>query len=129
MKLNQPRKMNARSLENLNPKARYLGKAKIKLTLKPENIEWLKRRGNASALVDRLVEYARDEHKAIVEENKQLKELVGRDRSRYVAPIADLLAGLLEKNELGESGYRSNAFGEGLKILKSLLSQLRSDRF
>lgn len=38
---------------------------RIKLSLKPENIQWLKKRGNASALVDYLVEFAQKEYKAL----------------------------------------------------------------
>lgn len=120
----KPKKINERSLANLNPKARLLGKKEIKLTLKPENILWLKGRGNASALVDYLVEFARNEHKKLKEENQRLSEQVNRDKKTYTQEIADSLTELVAKSDAGESGYRSNAFGKGLKALKDILARI-----
>jgi hypothetical protein len=56
MTRNSSRKVNSRSLSNLNPKARYLGKVKRTFSLRPETIVWLKKGGNASGKIDYLVE-------------------------------------------------------------------------
>jgi hypothetical protein len=47
--------MSPASLDNLNPRNRYRGVKKITLTLQPKTIELLKRTGNASETVDKLV--------------------------------------------------------------------------
>jgi hypothetical protein len=57
---NMKRGTNPRSLSNLNPKARLLGKVKLNLTVKPETIAWLKKGGNASAKLDYLVDAIRN---------------------------------------------------------------------
>lgn len=120
----KPRKINERSLANLDPKARFMGKTNIKLSLKPETIQWLKKRGNASALVDYLVEFARNEHKALKDENQRLREQVKKDKKAYLKEVIDALNDILAKSDLDESGYRSNAFGKGLKALRELLAQI-----
>jgi hypothetical protein len=56
---NKQRRINERSLANLNPKARDKGKQDIKLSLRPETIAWLKTGGNASERVDFLVDAIR----------------------------------------------------------------------
>lgn len=47
--------MSPASLNNLNPRNRYRGVKKITLSLQPETIELLKRTGNASETVEKLV--------------------------------------------------------------------------
>ncbi|MGL5881382.1 MAG: hypothetical protein ACRC2V_26930 [Xenococcaceae cyanobacterium] len=101
-----------------------MGKMQIKLTLKPENIKWLKAEGNASALVDYLVEFARNEHKALKDENQRLKEQAKKDKKAYLKEIIAPLNDIVAKSDRSETGYRSNAFGKGLKALKELLEQL-----
>lgn len=55
------RQMNERSLENLKlgAQARDQGKIRTNCTLLPETLEWLKKHGNASHLIDELVKAAR----------------------------------------------------------------------
>lgn len=56
------RRINPRSLENLKlgPAACDRNKQRTNLTLLPETVQWLKGRGNASALVDDLVAAAKN---------------------------------------------------------------------
>jgi hypothetical protein len=62
---------NPKSLKGLNPRARYLGKKEIRLTLLPDNIKWLKKCGNASRLVDLMVSLAREGKLVIIEEKNE----------------------------------------------------------
>lgn len=56
--------VNPKSLANLNPKARYMGKVRFNTTLRPETITWLSQGGNASQRIEELVTAA---------QNKELK--------------------------------------------------------
>jgi hypothetical protein len=113
---------NARSLANLRPRKQE--KKYIQVTLLPTTIAWLKKRGNASALIDYMVENAMkglftpnllEEIEALRAENKALKKRV---QQHYRLRI------LLEKIETRLDGYRSNAFGKGMKELKEIVGKI-----
>lgn len=111
---------NPNSLKNLNPQARSQGKKYIQVTLLPSTIAWLKKRGNASGLIDYMVEQAMkglfspslfEELEILRAENKALK--------RQNCMLTILLKKIDEKTE----GYRSNSFGKGLKELKEIMGK------
>lgn len=52
--------VNPKSIANLNPKARYMGKVRFNTTLRPETITWLQSGGNASQRIEDLVTAAKN---------------------------------------------------------------------
>jgi hypothetical protein len=115
---------NARSLANLHPR-RSQSKQDFKVTLLPQTITWLKKRGNASALIDYMVENAAkglftpkilEELEMLKAENKALKK---RFSELY------RLRNLEEKIETKINGYKANNFSKGLAELKEILKGMK----
>jgi hypothetical protein len=98
-----------------------LNKRKLYVTLLPTTIAWLKKRGNASGLIDYMVTQAMnglfspslfEELETLRAENKTLK------RQSYLLTI------LMQKIDARVDGYRSNAFGKGIKELKEIVGKI-----
>jgi hypothetical protein len=115
---------NARSLANLQPR-RSQGKEKLKLSLLPNTIAWLKKRGNASALIDYMVENAMkgiftpsliQEMEALRAENQSLKKRV---QELYRLRV------LSEKIEAKVNGYKSNNFSKGIEEFKEIFKRMK----
>lgn len=112
MDIQKKKRYNSNSLKGLDPKARYKGKQRIELSLLPDTIIWLKDKGNASGLVDHMVNLAKERNF-----NPSTIEY------KILLQILELkLLELLEKNKGGEAGYKTNSFGSGLSDLKELLN-------
>jgi hypothetical protein len=144
--------INPKSLENLNPKARYMGKQRFNTTLQPKTIAWLQSGGNASQRIEDLVNAAKAgelKHTPIAaaEDNqsnyqetineltatiKQLTEKItkleemqlGMIDNGIIDHIEDEIQDILTKNANKTQGYKTNGFGEGIKKLRSLLVDL-----
>jgi hypothetical protein len=116
------RKVNPRSLVNLSPQARLIGKQRLNLTVLPKTAHWLKKRGNASDLVDQMVDLASKgifsptalrEIELIKTQNKVLETKL--NFLQYKLKVLE------EKIKKKEFGYRFNNFAEGIKELKEIL--------
>lgn len=143
---NGKRTMNPNSLKNLElgAKARYQGKVKATLTLLPTTLSWLKGKGNASRLIDEMVEAARagqfkpadrdssqsGELEKLRRELKELRQELERLRLESSNTYQENLnlktaiVQLQEKTQNRERGYRSNGAGQLIKELQSLDCQL-----
>lgn len=112
---------NPNSLKNLRAQARFQGKQDIKVSLLPNTIAWLKKQGNASSLIDYMVQQAMnglfspslfEELEVLRAENKTLQHQCYR------------LTVLMQKIDAHADGYRSNAFGKGIKELKEIVGKV-----
>lgn len=132
--------VNERSLANLNPKARYLGKERFNITLMPETIEWLKSGGNASQRIEDLVRAAKakeiryqetnledthNQNKVLKRENQELIEKLEKLQSKLDYANQEIKK-IVDKAELKESGFKSNAFGQGIKLIKEIYNSLNA---
>jgi predicted nucleic acid-binding protein len=97
-----------------------LDKRKLYVTLLPTTIAWLKKRGNASGLIDYMVAQAIkglfspslfEELEVLRAENLTLKH------QRYQLTV------LMQKIDARVDGYRSNAFSKGIKELKDVVGK------
>jgi exonuclease I len=119
--------INPKSLANLNPKARFMNKQRFNTTLRPETIAWLQEGGNASQRIEDLVTAAK---------RKELKfnwEMIAGLTAGLTAEveqlktanrkIVDRVKEIMDKHEGKVKGFNTNAFGEGIKMLRSLLTE------
>jgi hypothetical protein len=102
------KKMNPRSLANLDPMNRSQGKMRCNFTILPETKEWLDtgldgKRRNASATIDELV--------------KQVPQLL-----RFYQEVKEVV----ERSKAGEPSYQKNSFSKGLNALKEALERVKS---
>jgi predicted nucleic acid-binding protein len=102
-----------------------LNKRKLYVTLLPTTIAWLKKRGNASALIDYMVENAMkglftpnilEELEALKAENQSLKKRV---QEVYQLRV------LSEKIEGKVNGYKSNNFSKGIEEFKEIVKRMK----
>jgi hypothetical protein len=98
--------VNPKSLANLNPKARYMGKQRFNTTLRPETIAWLQSGGNASQRIEDLVTAA---------QNKELK---------FTVPMAASGSDQEAIARLTAEVERLKKFERMIAVFRSLLTEL-----
>jgi hypothetical protein len=113
---------NPRSLANLRPKRR--DKKKLYLTLLPNTISWLKSRGNASSLIDYMVENAAKG--LFTPDLLERIEILRAENAMLKKQIKELykLRELEAKIKAKEKGYMTNSFSKGLAQLQEILQCL-----
>jgi exonuclease I len=115
--------INPKSLANLNPKARFMNKQRFNTTLRPETIAWLQEGGNASQRIEDLVTAAKRKElkfnwEIIAGLTAEVEQLKTANRK-----IVDRVKEIMDKHEGKVKGFNTNAFGEGIKMLRSLLTE------
>lgn len=100
------RQVSERSLENLKlgAKSRDKGKQRHNFTVLPETVQWLKETGNASSMIDILVDAAKD--KSLVSNNTHDQKVQVTSNDVYEQNIKDLEVSL-EETQLELSKLRS----------------------
>lgn len=101
--------INPKSLANLNPKARFMGKVRFNTTLRPETITWLQSGGNASQRIEDLVEAARGKKLKFSDRNSDPATTKENDRETIARLTAEV--------------EKLKKFEETIGKLRSLLSE------
>jgi predicted nucleic acid-binding Zn-ribbon protein len=94
------KKVNSKSLANLNPRNRYQGKERFNTTLLPETICWLQQSGNASQKIEELVLEAKsgNAHELINSDNTyEQKQADVSDSTHELRLVTDSLYQVEEK--------------------------------
>jgi hypothetical protein len=132
------RRVSARSLENLKlgAIARYQGKIRQNVTIKPDSLEWLKKGGNVSGRIDELVARAKsgelnsNNTHSTIDERQQVSSYALD--LKLVAQTAELeqqrklIAALEEKLEQCEQKVQQSQQQPNLEVIRErILSGLR----
>lgn len=130
--LDQQRKMNERSLENLKlgAAARNKGKVRHNFTILPETMQWLKTRGNASDAIDGLVKAARNGELSSEHTHNRKEDIEAVSIDAYEREIQELKRDLEETQlELSKTRSLLEASREREKIASDLHSECLTDGF
>lgn len=132
--MDKERQINPRSLENLKlgAKARDKGKIRRNTTLLPETIEWLDKRGNASDLIDQLVQAAKSGELKPNNAHEQIKtqqELYSNDTHEQIKALQALVTEAQEQLRQEREIFRQElAATQASQLLQPDLEELR-DRY